>query len=298
MGIRKTERATEDDRSFRCVVAAVEEGRIIEPRPSWMVNADDDGDVLERANVARRVGRSWRTMVSNRNEERKKCCGRACVCWQVSSPPAKTNCHPGELSPFHSFIPRPYSSRALRLPYLPTISTSTLHIYFFSPIRSPQAMTSWRESKDAAAKAYRAERWVDALDHYTSALDQLSSSSSSKEDVQRRDEVAGRGCGGGRGVSSDHQILLSNVIACRLKIGGTDMVEKAVEEAKKVRCVIVSITGLAYLLIRPKNCLYDKHCCTYEKLLRPIEEHERRREMISNHSLVRVHDTPPTRVWR
>jgi hypothetical protein len=98
-------------------------------------------------------------------------------------------------------------------------------------------MTSWRESKDAAAEAYRAERWVNALDHYTSALDQLSSSSS-KDDVQRRDEVAGRGGGGGRGVSSDHQILLSNVIACRLKIGGTGMVEKAVEEAKKVRCVV------------------------------------------------------------
>ena len=96
-------------------------------------------------------------------------------------------------------------------------------------------MTSWRESKDAAAEAYRAERWVDALDHYSSALDQLSSSSS-KEDVQRRDEV-GRG-GGGRGGSSDHQILLSNVIACRLKIGGTGMVEKAVEEAKKVRRVV------------------------------------------------------------
>ena len=98
-------------------------------------------------------------------------------------------------------------------------------------------MTSWRESKDAAAEAYRAERWVDALDHYSSALDQLSSSSS-KEDVQRRDEDAGRGGGGGRGVSSDHQILLSNVIACRLKIGGTGMVEKAVEEAKKVRCIV------------------------------------------------------------
>jgi hypothetical protein len=96
-------------------------------------------------------------------------------------------------------------------------------------------MTSWRESKDAAAEAYRAERWVDALGHYSSALDQLSSSSS-KEDVQRRDEV-GRG-GGGRGGSSDHQILLSNVIACRLKIGGTGMVEKAVEEAKKVRRVV------------------------------------------------------------
>ena len=95
-------------------------------------------------------------------------------------------------------------------------------------------MTSWRESKDAAAEAYRAERWVDALDHYSSALDQLSSSSL-KEDVQRRDEV-GRG-GGGRG-GNDHQILLSNVIACRLKIGGTSMVEKAVEEGKKVRCVL------------------------------------------------------------
>jgi len=68
MGIRKTERATEDDRSFRCVAAV--EGRIIEPRPSGMVNADDDGDVLERANVARRDGRSWRTMVSTRNEEK------------------------------------------------------------------------------------------------------------------------------------------------------------------------------------------------------------------------------------
>ena len=100
MGIRKTERATEDDRSFRCVVAAVDEGRIIEPRPSGMVNADDDGDVLERANVARRVGRSWRTMVSNRNEERKKCCGRVEVFGGKFPPPAKTICLPGELSPF------------------------------------------------------------------------------------------------------------------------------------------------------------------------------------------------------
>ena len=34
--------------------------------------------------------------------------------------------------------------------------------------------------------------------------------------------------------TKEHQVLLSNVIACRLKIGGADMVTKAVEDSKQV----------------------------------------------------------------
>jgi hypothetical protein len=99
-------------------------------------------------------------------------------------------------------------------------------------------MTTWTESKDAGNRAFSESKFSEALDHYSAAIDQLSSSSSS-EGAQRRDEGS-RGGGGGRGGSaSEHQqqlsILLSNAVACRLKIGGTDMVEKAVEDAKKVR---------------------------------------------------------------
>ncbi|KAL3827196.1 hypothetical protein ACHAXA_006751 [Cyclostephanos tholiformis] len=93
-------------------------------------------------------------------------------------------------------------------------------------------MTAWKESKDAGQKAFSENKFYEALHHYSTAIDQLSSSSSSsEEDVRRRDEGS-RVVGGGR-VASDHQILLSNVVACRLKIGGSDMVEKAVDEAKK-----------------------------------------------------------------
>jgi hypothetical protein len=96
-------------------------------------------------------------------------------------------------------------------------------------------MTTWKESKDAGQRAFAENNFYEALYHYSTAIDRLSSSSSSSssdEDVRRRDEGS-RGGGGGRG-ASDHQVLLSNVVACRLKIGGSEMVEKAVEEAKKV----------------------------------------------------------------
>ncbi|KAL3784455.1 hypothetical protein ACHAW5_004015 [Stephanodiscus triporus] len=98
---------------------------------------------------------------------------------------------------------------------------------------------TWTESKDAGKRAFSENKFSEALDHYSAAIDQLSSSSlSSSEGAQRRDEGSRGGGGGGRGgsASEHHQqlsILLSNVVACRLKIGGTDMVEKAVEDAKK-----------------------------------------------------------------
>jgi hypothetical protein len=144
---------------------------------------------------------------------------------------------------------------------------------------------SWRESKDAAAEAYRAGRITDALVQYSSALDQLSSLSSTEEDVQRGDEGGRRG-GGGR-VGSDRQILLSNVVACRLKIGGTDMVEKAVEEAKEVR----SSVRYAFVDTTPRIVPMVEHRSH-------IGGSRRRRGMISIHSLVRVHDPPPARAWR
>ena len=72
---------------------------------------------------------------------------------------------------------------------------------------------------------------MEALTHYSAAIDKLSASSSSEGDDQAC------GCG-----ASKHQILLSKVLACRLKIGGSDMVEKAVEEAKKVCVTLYLVT--------------------------------------------------------
>jgi len=73
-------------------------------------------------------------------------------------------------------------------------------------------MSSWKESKDAGQQAFVNENYPEALNQYTNAIDLLTSATNTKE----------------------HQVLLSNVIACRLKIGGVDMVTKAVEDSKQV----------------------------------------------------------------
>ena len=118
--------------------------------------------------------------------------------------------------------------------------------------------TSWRESKDAGRQAVLDSNYQEALFQYSEAIDKLLSSASSSlpasaAEERRRvdhDGRSGRTANSSSSSSSsssrvgqqqqqrpfqhEHQILLSNVIACRLKIGGTDMAEKAVEEAKQV----------------------------------------------------------------
>ncbi|KAL7472584.1 hypothetical protein ACHAXS_012955, partial [Conticribra weissflogii] len=84
--------------------------------------------------------------------------------------------------------------------------------------------TTWRESKDAGNLAFNEGNYPEALAFYLRALEQLSDDEHGNDDHAgaRRDDN-----------SKDRQILLSNVIACRLKIGGEDMATKAVEEAKE-----------------------------------------------------------------
>ncbi len=98
------------------------------------------------------------------------------------------------------------------------------------------AATSWRESKDAGRRAFLEREYSQALFNYSEAIDQLlvsSPSPASAEEEPRHHH--GDSHGGQRHLfKNEHQILLSNVIACRLKIGGKDMAEKAVEEAKLV----------------------------------------------------------------
>jgi len=76
---------------------------------------------------------------------------------------------------------------------------------------------SWKESKDAGQQAFVNENYPEALIQYTKAIDLLTS-----------------GEAGSSNNTKEHQVLLSNVIACRLKIGGADMATKAVEDSKQV----------------------------------------------------------------
>ena len=86
-------------------------------------------------------------------------------------------------------------------------------------------MSSWKESKDAGQQAFVNENYPEALHQYTNAIDLLTS---------------GEQCAGSSNTNTkEHQVLLSNVIACRLKIGGVDMVTKAVEDSKQV-CICIS----------------------------------------------------------
>lgn len=54
----------------------------------------------------------------------------------------------------------------------------------------------------------------------------------------------------------EHQILLSNVIACRLKIGGNEMAQKAVEDAKQVKHASYYYRRISFNLSTFKMILY------------------------------------------
>eukprot|EP00985_Skeletonema_marinoi_P017950 scaffold9966_cov66-Skeletonema_marinoi.AAC.1 len=75
----------------------------------------------------------------------------------------------------------------------------------------------WTEYKDAGKIAFSQGNFQSALSSYLTALEELTCE-------ERRD---------GSDKSNDKQILLSNVVACRLKIGGEDMATQAIEEAKQ-----------------------------------------------------------------
>ena len=76
----------------------------------------------------------------------------------------------------------------------------------------------WTEFKDAGMVAFSQGDFDVALSSYQTALEELTS-------AERRD---------GFERSNDKQKLLSNVVACRLKIGGEEMATRAIEEAKQV----------------------------------------------------------------
>ncbi|KAL7538817.1 hypothetical protein ACHAXR_008804 [Thalassiosira sp. AJA248-18] len=80
----------------------------------------------------------------------------------------------------------------------------------------------WRDSKDAGKQAFSQGNYSEALSCYSEAITLLLAS----------EEQGNRGSGRGHH-TNEHQVLLSNVIACRLKIGGQDMANKAVEESKE-----------------------------------------------------------------
>jgi len=76
------------------------------------------------------------------------------------------------------------------------------------------SITDWRDIKDEGREAFGRADYNEALRCYLASIDQLTSQS----DERNIDE---------------HQVLLSNVVACRLKLGGKVQVEKAVEDAEK-----------------------------------------------------------------
>jgi hypothetical protein len=122
------------------------------------------------------------------------------------------------------------------------------------------AAVTWSESKDKGKHFFSQGNYNAALTSYLTALDQLTS-------LETRD---------GNDKSNDKQILLSNVVACRLKIGGEDMATQAVEDAKQVSS--------------SQGCTLD---CGAKKRI-TSQEIDREKENDYNISLVRVLDPPPT----
>ena len=87
-------------------------------------------------------------------------------------------------------------------------------------------LTPWKESKDAGQQAFIDGNYNSALLHYEKAIDELLTSTSSSNNEGNSSYSSSH--------KNEHQVLLSNVIACRLNIGGIDMATLAVEDGKKV----------------------------------------------------------------
>ena len=91
----------------------------------------------------------------------------------------------------------------------------------------------WKESKDEGKVAFTNQNYPEALNQYCKAIQQLTSSSNNSNINEGNSSSSSRN---DSNHTEEHQILLSNVIACRLKIGGSEMINLAVEDAKKVSC--------------------------------------------------------------
>ena len=99
----------------------------------------------------------------------------------------------------------------------------------------------WKESKDAGKVAFTNQNYPEALNQYCKAIEQLTSSSSNSninEGSSSSSSSSSSSRNDDNNHTEEHQILLSNVIACRLKIGGSEMINLAVEDAKKVSCFV------------------------------------------------------------
>ena len=81
--------------------------------------------------------------------------------------------------------------------------------------------TRWRTLKAQGKSHYEEGNYSQALQAYQDALKSLGN--------QPRSLISAE--------STERQILLSNSVACRIKLGGRDMALKAVEEAKEVRMI-------------------------------------------------------------
>lgn len=129
----------------------------------------------------------------------------------------------------------------------------------------------WTEFKDDGKVAFSQGNFDSALSSYLTALEELTSE-------ERRD---------GSDKSNDKQILLSNVVACRLKIGGEEMVTQAVEEAKQVSSSYRYCVSRGNLCTPPPLPFGRRHTSDVPVIVW-VER------MIISFSLVRVLDAPPT----
>ena len=114
-----------------------------------------------------------------------------------------------------------------------------------------QSNKSWKTHKEEGKVHYQNSNYEEALISFQKAIRQAGNRSSS-----------GGGSDGGNGRGGavpqvEHEILLSNSVACRLKIGGPEMAFVAVEEAKKVS---LSTLMLHYYFLSLKNELTST-CC-------------------------------------
>ena len=117
----------------------------------------------------------------------------------------------------------------------------------------PSIPSSWMGHKDQGKRHFQNERYEDALASYRAGI--------SPEYNCPRDE---------------RQIMLSNIVACRLKIGGSAMAAAAVEEAKQVSVVVVTAVDLYCIVLYGGGCLYSlQHniCAAYTSTDFPSVSH-------------------------
>ncbi len=115
---------------------------------------------------------------------------------------------------------------------------------------SPSFSSSWKSLKKEGTNHYHNSKYENALVCFQQAFQKLQIQNQNNNDTNERNEDSNDNIIIPIDFKRECAILLSNSVVCRLKIGGTEMIMLAVEEAKQVSYKFLALQFVALVFTK------------------------------------------------